>query len=59
MLNDASFISTSFLSNFYIFAVRNDPFLLKPILNLDKKIEEGEQGNFELNQLKKIINCKM
>ncbi len=40
-MNDSSFISSSFLSNFYSFSNRNDPFLLKPILNLDRRIEEG------------------
>lgn len=58
LLNDASFISTSFLSNFYTLT-RNDPFLLKPILAIDKKLEEGEEANFETVQLKRIINCKL
>ena len=34
LLNDTSFFSTSFLSNFYHFSLRNDPFLLKPIFYL-------------------------
>lgn len=59
MLNDSSFISTSFLSNFYTFSIKNDPFLLKPILNLEKLMQDGLQVTFEAYQLKKIIDCKI
>lgn len=31
ILNDSSFIASSFLTNFYSFAIRNDTFLLRPI----------------------------
>lgn len=37
LLNDSSFISHSFLNKFYLFSIRNDPFLLKPLLGLEGK----------------------
>ena len=40
MLGDLGFIRASFLSNFYDFAPKNDPFMLKPILAFEKRQEK-------------------
>ena len=58
LLNDTSFFSTSFLSNFYHFSLRNDPFLLKPIFYLQKKEETALCLTPEERQLKRLINIK-
>jgi hypothetical protein len=42
ILNDSNFIAASFLSNFFTFAVRNDPFIFKPILVIEEKEKESE-----------------
>ena len=34
VLNDAKFVSNSFLANFYTFSIRNDPLFLRPLLNI-------------------------
>ena len=58
LLNDASFVASSFLSQFYTFSTKNDPLLLKPILNIQKKMAD-QVYNFQTHQLKRIIDCKI
>lgn len=36
MINDNNFLQKSFLGNFYKFAPKNDPFLFRPILTIEK-----------------------
>jgi hypothetical protein len=47
ILNDSNFIASSFLSNFYTFAVRNDPFIFKPILVMEEKESEHHELIFD------------
>jgi hypothetical protein len=42
ILNDSNFIAASFLSNFFTFAVRNDPFIFKPVLVIEEKEKESD-----------------
>jgi hypothetical protein len=57
ILNDSNFIAASFLSNFYTFAVRNDPFLFRPILAMEEKEGERRELVFDECQLKELIAC--
>jgi hypothetical protein len=50
-LGDLGFIKVSFLSNFYDFAPKNDPFLLKCVLAFEKK----EEKTLENELLKQIF----
>jgi len=34
IINDNSFVSKSFLANYFKFSPKNDPFLLMPLINL-------------------------
>ena len=40
ILSDLGFLRASFLSNFYDFAPKNDPFMLRPILAFEKREEK-------------------
>lgn len=51
ILGDLGFLRVSFLSNFYDFAPKNDPFLLKCILAFEKK----EEKSIENELLKQIF----
>jgi len=37
VLTDLGFVRVSVLANFFDFAMRNDPFMLKPILSIEAK----------------------
>lgn len=51
ILSDTGFLRVSFLSNFYEFAPKNDPFMLRCVLAFEKKQEK----TLEHELLKKIF----
>ena len=45
LINDNSFVSNSFLSEYFRFSTKNDPFLVMPLIKLE---------NDQINQTKRI-----